>query len=226
MPLTISLVLHGAAIYAASRMSWLAIDAVEREQYHVVWLSEDIAPLVAPDELAPPESTQLEIRQPSVVNVVPETREPDDPIPTTTDPGPPRQRTYLRAEVDWEEERRQAVERARAQREREEGYITFSFDDLIEGGVSEGREEPGAPSNSVFDSATAWRAGMTYVDSSGATIEWVSDRCYKKSGGVGNIFAFPESVAAADIPMTACVRLIPRRDLFEHAKPEYLKVSP
>ena len=266
IPLTISIVLHGAALYAASRMSWVAVDVVEREQYQVVWLRESIVPHVLPDDVTPSEPTQPESREPSAEDEVPATRELNEPpdeadssdepeersatavpqlpdettIDESVDDGDrkadervpatdsdsadtPRPRAYLRAEVDWEEERRQAVARVREQREREEAYRTFSLDDV---GEDAPQEEAGQPSKSVFDSATAWRSGMTYVDSTGATIEWVSDRCYRKSGGAGNIFAFPDSVAAADIPMTACVRLIPRRDLFEDAKPEYLKVRP
>jgi hypothetical protein len=228
-----SIILHAALVLAVSRGSWRAADGDDREPPPaVVWLSETMPTRIdaaadVREHRSPPDDTDAsevvdaaEAADPAAEAA--EAADRADPA-NPADPVDAPRRAIVEAQIDWQREARRVVDSAREQREREARYRTFSLSDVVPGSPPQG--EP-RPRRSVFDSPAAGRAGLSYQDASGATVRWISDACYSVSGGVGNIFAFPLSVAAADLPNVTCVRLIPRSDLFEHIKPAYLLTRP
>jgi hypothetical protein len=245
LPIAASIIFHAVVLYAVSRGSWRAEDSDDRERPPIVlWLTEVPMRVDADADLRRPPPDEPPRSDDAPPGVVDEQRAPDASDPPLAPVAPrsarderdpsdderadsaeaataPR-RVIVEARIDWEREARRVVESAREQRERDARYRTFSLNDVVPGSP---RGEPGRR-KSVFDSPAAGRAGLSYQDASGATVRWISDACYSVSGGVGNLFAFPLSVAAADLPNVTCVRLIPRSDLFEHVKPGYLLPRP
>ena len=128
--------------------------------------------------------------------------------------------------INWRAASERALADIREQRAVEEGYRTFSIDDLRSGSATKGKGEgegAGKRTRSIFEQMSAERAGLTYKDATGATVRWITGDCSSTSDGFGHAFAFPDSVLAADLPVVVCGRSKPRSDLFESAKPTYLR---
>lgn len=238
LPLALSAVVHVALIVAAGRVVWRG-DTIDRPQPpQVVWLRpEAVAAVFPPRRRAevPQEPVQrrrsTEPREQAAERLAESdaAERQDDADAVETEPQDkshdvPSRRAVVRGEIDWDEERRRAVRRAGEQRRREAQYLTFSYDDIARASPS---AEEQRPAESVFDSPAAGRAGITYYDPGMGQVRWVSDACYSWGGNpAGTAFAFPLSVAAANMPTVNCVRLIPRRDLFDSIERGYLDARP
>jgi hypothetical protein len=232
-----SIALHAALIYALSRMAWGPIeDGVREVQPEVVWLADwqpvlatrveaDVEPmspepLVDPEPEPEPESADLLEPADAVDSTeaadLADAVEPADvadtddaePSPTATQG---RGRTYIVRDVDWDEERRQAVARVREQAQRESGYPTFSLADVFD---EPPPEEPG-PARSVFDTPKSGRALMGPGQARTRAGRWIGEKCNRILGGI-SVFGLVSLCASDDTPS----------DLFESIKPEYLKRRP
>jgi len=122
--------------------------------------------------------------------------------------------------VDWEEERRRAIEQVLEQREREEHYHTFSLADVLEEPEAVPRE-PG-PERSIFTPGAGGRRAPSALRPGQARTRIgraLADLCHALTGGVGVGFG-PFAL------FSACAEDNARSDLFAHLKPEYLKRRP
>jgi len=169
--LPLSIALHLVLVYSVSRMSWVAAEIKSRSPTTVVWLNDWPPAEEAAPELEEPRPVEIPApspqnapapapEEPPVVAVEPPTAVPeptlDDEAPETdlttddADAAAPatapdaddRERSYFVPGIDWERERREAAARVLEQRDREEGYRTFSLDDVPEGAP---REQPSPP---------------------------------------------------------------------------------
>ena len=154
--LPLSLLLHGLFIYSVSRMGWLASERPVAELLPVVWVTDwrpveaEPEPVSAPVEalvpveprVASPEARTAPSNEPAADAPVPAPRvEPEARVdaPATSEPRP----GPLAPTVDWEKERRIAISMMLEERSLEEGYRTFSLDDVPED--DHGVEEPSPP---------------------------------------------------------------------------------
>jgi hypothetical protein len=158
----------------------------------------------APDVTVPDQAAESDVERNRAEPAAPAARAPD--APDSADDVLPG--------IDWEAERRSAIRQLSERREREESYLTFSTDDLIEQTPSEDSLEP-RPEKSVFESSRGGgRAALPYGRSRGKVGRFVSELCHALTGGFG---LFGMSVCAEDNA---------RSDLFAHIKPDYLKKRP
>lgn len=164
----LSIALHVVLVYSVSRAAWETPQISGRSPPTVVWLNDwrpqrvesvvsavfPPAPEISPNDVVE-ESRAVIVEQPSLPD---EAREPapDRATPETqprtedVEPGLPPALTPngddpardVRPSVDWEAQRRQAAESVVQEREREEGYRSFSLDDVDELAP---REEPSPP---------------------------------------------------------------------------------
>jgi hypothetical protein len=120
-------------------------------------------------------------------------------------------RAYIVREVDWDQERRQAVAMVREQAERDAGYPTFSLADVFD---EPPPEEPGL-ARSVFDTPRSGRALMRPGQARTRVGGWIGEKCNRLLGGI-SVFGLVSLCAPDNTPS----------DLFESIKPEYLKKRP
>jgi hypothetical protein len=130
--------------------------------------------------------------------------------------------------LDWSVRRRQAIDDLRTQSERAASYRSFSFpgtlaeEQAFAVANEQRRVEAGqAPARTAFDSPAKGRAGLSETTVLGERIVWVTDECYAKTGS-NNLFLLPGAAGLFDVPMTTCVRVHPRDDLFDDVRPRYL----
>ncbi len=212
---SLSLLAHALLLYALGRYALLPRPA-KPAPARVVWLETPVRLAPMPAELSRP--------QPSAPESVPQRTAERETLPRQTaepEAGPdhaPETETERDAAaestaptIDWAAERERAVAAAIERQRHEATLRQFGFADVSPAGPP---AEPGR-SSSIFDSVSAGRAGITYRDSFGVTIRWISDTCYSQSG-TGSLFARFET------PMVICTRRTPRRDLFKDIRPSYL----
>jgi hypothetical protein len=140
----VSVVLHAAVIYSASRMQWSEATLPERRAARVVWLKEwpvepptepvEIPEPVAPHTpLEPEEQSPLPERAPPAPADAVDEREADEgAAPSEPAAGDRPRRVYLAPGIDWDKERELAVARVLEEIEREQNYVTFSNEELFE----------------------------------------------------------------------------------------------
>lgn len=143
--------------------------------------------------------------------------EPERAAPSTEDD---RVSSFVVTEADLEEAWQRALEAMREQREREERYLTFSLDDLVEAPPP---EEPG-PEESIFEAAERYRGGGgRSVLSPGAARTRVgralAEFCNALTGG------FALGLAGFNLA-TFCADPGESAKLFAHIKPSYLRSRP
>jgi len=234
-----SVSLHLIVVAIASRATWLAVETAPPAPRAVVWLGEwrlseperqvrapDPAEVAEPDddtdvavEREPDADAPVE-REPEAIDAtegaVVETPDPG-PAPPTIAPVEERpSRNYIVPDVDWDEERRRAVEQVGEQLALAESYRTFSLDDVIEEPLP---EEPGRPTNDIFEapSGGAGRAFLTPGRSGGPIGRKITALC-DVLGGIGIGFGpfVLGSVCAEREPYT----------YFSHLKPTYMLARP
>lgn len=119
--------------------------------------------------------------------------------------------------VDWDEERRRAIEQVMEAREREQRYHTFSLADVLEEPEAI-PEEPG-PERSIFEPGGGRGGGGPALLSRGQARtkagRFMADLCHALTGGASFMGLF-----------SMCAEDTARSDLFAHLKPEYLRRRP
>ena len=244
-----SFALHALGVFGAAHVSWDAFEPEAVAPIEVVWMSELRMPALAvvpirpvppqrppppepefvpePPEPAPPAEAEPDdsIAEPTVDDELePEPAPPEPeraaPEPETDSPVDAPERTFVITREQLEEAQRRAIEALREQREREEQYLTFSLDDLVERPPP---EEPG-PSESIFEAAERYRGrGGPSVLSPGAARTRVgralAQFCNALTGGFG--FGFGGRNFA-----TFCAEPGESPKLFAHLKPAYLRSRP
>ena len=178
-------------------------------------LTEPEPTLTEPEPTLPePEPTE----EPGQAGVAPTAPTPGAPLP---DPAADdAARGFVVTEADLEEAWRRAVEEAREQREREERYLTFSLDDLVDAPPP---EEPG-PSESIFEAAERFRGrgGPSVLSPTNARTRVgraVAELCNALTGGFG---VGLNGIGVA----TFCAEGGESAKLFAHIKPAYLRSRP
>jgi len=145
------------------------------------------------------------------------------PEPERAAPEAPRDDTtrgFVVTEADLEEAWQRALEAMREEREREEGYLTFSLDDLIEAPPP---DEEG-PSESIFEAAERYRgsAGRSVLSPGAARTRIgraLAEFCNALTGG----FALGlNGLGLASV----CADPGESPKLFAHIKPSYLRSRP
>lgn len=182
----------------------------------------------------PAESQQIESQQPEspVTEQKDEPSEALDDAPVAADPGEASDpddapapddrstpddggRNYIVRDVDLNEARRRAIEQTVEQLERDDGYLTFSLDDVREPAPL---VEPG-PSESVFEAAERSAGGPSLMSPGNARSHLarrVLDLCNTLTGGGIGLMGFASICADAGEPAR----------LFAHLKPAYLRSRP
>jgi outer membrane biosynthesis protein TonB len=247
LALGLSIVLHVAVFYAASRVPWFVADAPEASvASRVVWLNS--LPRIAPSETPPPpepasppepppdpepppapEPPQSGAVSPPAAETEPEPPQPDSPLradaPENVSPAPPtegnrRQRSYLVPGIDWDEERERAVTKALEQQAREENYRTFSSGDVFE----EPQAETPNPREHLFDNPSGGRGRERSVLRTGQSrsrfLNRLAEICNAlTSGGIGLGF---NGLRLG----TACTEPGPTADFFADLRPDYMNMLP
>lgn len=206
-----------------------APDVAELAPVDVLETTRRAEPLDVPEPSAPEPLDVSERAEPEPSNMP----EPAEPEPSAAGPeadrpepdaeqaperqddetAPEDQRDRLPRDVDWDAERRRAVRSVIEQRERENGYATFSFEDLEQEQAP--AAEPG-PERSVFESSSSGGPGV--LSSSKARSRagrWVAEKCERILGGVSILGL-----------VSLCAPNNARSDLFASIKPRYLEARP
>jgi len=240
--LATSLVFHALAAVALSRMAWHVALPPEPARPAVVWFgawadetttgAQDGSDSVDAEQAVPTEGHATS----APLSPLPAPATAPDPLAPLPAPAPPEPRTAAPAQqsggagivLDWSERRRKAIDDVLAERERAASYQSFSFPGTLDAeqafdeAQAQQRSEAGlAPLRTVFDSPAKGRAGLSETTPLGEQIVWVTDECYAKYG-TGNGFLLPSAAGLYNVPMTTCLRVKPRDDLFANAKPRYL----
>ena len=126
-----------------------------------------------------------------------------------------RQRARLQI-TDLEFARALVIQRAKDALANEPFYHTFSLADLDRRRLF---EEPRAGQRTLAPTSGS-RAGAQYRTAMGQTVRSVSEDCFQTSGA-SNPFGLPAGRDIYELPMTNCVKKLPRSDLFENLKPDY-----
>jgi hypothetical protein len=217
--LAASIALHLAAGYAVGRLSW-GVAEDERRVLHVVWINERpraaAAVLPRADETGPlsvEEPPQAEPREPPPAPAPPA----DTPPTEEAEPGNRTRSAFLPPRIDWEKERKDAVAKVLEEIAREDGYITFSTDELFE-------EPPAAapnPREKIFDSPQRGRSrsALTPGQARSRFGNRVAELCNALTGGFGiSLFGFGVGTVCADAG--------PEADFFADIRPAYMNSLP
>jgi len=173
-------------------------------------------PLVEPEQRDADSSAESRDEE-SDAEAVPSS-DPERAVPDASADDPASRFAFTEAQL--EEARRRAIEAIREQREREENYLTFSLDDLIDAPPP---EEPG-PSESIFEAAERYRGrGGASVLSPGAARTRIgralAELCNALTGGFGLGFGGRNFASV-------CAEQGESPKLFAHLKPAYLRSRP
>lgn len=201
LALGVSIALHMAVLYAASRIAWNIPDFDSEPPRPVLWI--DAPPIPRPhepllDEIAPPLRALRPEPRPATVSETTEREDPEEPIDETRSVDPSADAVepdgggvrIIRREIDWDAERERIVAEALEELRRSQGDRDFS---------------------------TAERA----TERAAAEAAELTERLFEKCPVVTGRFA------RLAMRMTGrCFRTEPHRDLFAQFKPEYLKKMP
>lgn len=221
---TASIALHLAVGYAAGRVSWNATEQVQRP-VRVVLINElpravTVQRESRAEEIPSPEAPLPEI-EPEALAPPPESSTPSPADATTpaevpqTDESEPANRnraTLLPPDIDWEQERANAVKRVLEAQARE-NRNTFSSDELF----GEPEAEPPNPRKHIFDSPRRGpsRSALTPGQGRSRFANRVAALCNALTGGAG-IFGLGSICADAG----------PGADFFADIRPAYMESLP
>ncbi|HEX6998728.1 MAG TPA: hypothetical protein VF322_11325 [Gammaproteobacteria bacterium] len=191
-----SIAVHAALLLGLSLVHWRVEPEgrASREPPSVVWLRDwapptpppaEPEPLDAPVEPPPPPEDETPAEPPPPAEPAAEAPSPPAPPPEEAPPEEPAEpATPPRREIDWEAERRRAIEQLREQRAREGEVYTFSSEEMPDA-VPPEETEPERPS--VFDRPSA--SGRSVLRPSGQARtrvgRAVSEACEALLGGGG-----------------------------------------
>lgn len=242
--IAVSAVLHAAIVGAVLNASWTRIEPAPAASIDVVWVERLPSPVEAPvvdDEPEPPEAAEAVDER--VTDDPPAAEPGDDREPSGDEmPAPPDEaraerpadapaedeapadapddarerprRVYTVRDVDIDDAWRAALEQTREQRRQQDGYRSFSLDDVL---PAPEPEEPG-PAESVFETAKqANRAPSVLAPGKASTRfgQRLARLCNELTGGF-SLMGFAAVCADQEA--------LPK--LFAHLKPEYLRARP
>jgi hypothetical protein len=226
----VSIALHLAVGYAVGGVSWSRAEH-EPHPLRVVWINE--WPRAIPETAVPraEEIPGLPIEEPAPVHEAeasgppePESTSPRAAAPTPAETpdaeelGPPERARLLPPGIDWEQERKNAVEQMLATQAREEGRITFSTEELFEEPVA----EPPNPRAHIFDSPQrgSSRSALTPGQGRSRFANRVASLCNALTGGGLGISLFGFGVG------TICADAGSGADFFADVRPAYMESLP
>lgn len=200
-----SIVLHLAVGYGVARVSWTSAEHAQ-QPVHVVLINEwphAIADTDGAEGVPPPEEplpvNDTETVEPPSASPTPPVAEAPSPAetPQIEEPAHRQRATLVVPNIDWEQERKNAVQQMLEAQARDEGRITFSHEELFEKPAA----EPPNPREHIFDAPQRGRSWSALTPGRGRShfANRVAELCNALTGGALCAGAGPGADFFADI---------------------------